>query len=91
LSAWHHLSLPACLPTSPPPTPPRLQGAPVRRDGREPMARTVELAAVLADLATAGIPLDAESIAAGVLLEAADTGACVRVRARVCACLCVCA
>ncbi|KAG1659807.1 hypothetical protein FOA52_002143 [Chlamydomonas sp. UWO 241] len=51
-----------------------LQGAPVRRDGREPMARTVELAAVLADLATAGIPLDAESIAAGVLLEAADTG-----------------
>ncbi len=51
-----------------------LHGAPLRPDGRQPMARTVELAAVLADLSAAGIPLDAEAISAGVLLEAVDYG-----------------
>lgn len=39
-----------------------------------PLERAVDLAAVLADLSAAGIPLDAEAIAAGVVVEAVEYG-----------------
>ena len=45
-----------------------------RPDGREPMARAVDLGAALADLSAAGVPLDAEAIAAGIVLEAVEAG-----------------
>lgn len=45
-----------------------------RPDRREPMARAVDLGAALADLSAAGVPLDAEAIAAGIVLEAVECG-----------------
>mmetsp|Transcript_30964 Transcript_30964/g.68597 ORF Transcript_30964/g.68597 Transcript_30964/m.68597 type:complete len:668 (+) Transcript_30964:195-2198(+) len=51
-----------------------LQAAPLRKDGRTATARAVQLAATLADLCAAGLPLDAEAIAAGIVLEAVDHG-----------------
>ena len=51
-----------------------LKGAPPRADGRLPITRVVQLAATLADLSAAGLPLDAEAISAGIVLEAADSG-----------------
>jgi hypothetical protein len=51
-----------------------LKGAPPRADGRLPSARAVQIAATLADLSAAGLPLDAEAISAGIVLEAADCG-----------------
>lgn len=51
-----------------------LQGAPVRRDGRTPVARALDIAAGLADLCGSGLPLDAESIAAAVLGDAMQLG-----------------
>ena len=50
-----------------------LQQAPARADGRMPAERAVQLASTLADLCAAGLPLDAEAIAAGVIVEVADT------------------
>ncbi|GAX72693.1 hypothetical protein CEUSTIGMA_g149.t1 [Chlamydomonas eustigma] len=45
-----------------------------RADGREPLRRAVELGVTLAELSTAGIPLDADAIAAGIVLEAVESG-----------------
>ncbi|EFJ47829.1 hypothetical protein VOLCADRAFT_60953 [Volvox carteri f. nagariensis] len=52
-----------------------LQHAPLRRDGRSPATRAVQLASTLADLCAAGLPLDAAAMCAGVVSEAADLGA----------------
>ncbi|KAL6756748.1 hypothetical protein V8C86DRAFT_3026648 [Haematococcus lacustris] len=52
----------------------RLDGLPPRPDGRSSSRRAVQLAARLAELSAAGLPLDADAIAAGVLLEAAAEG-----------------
>lgn len=43
------------------------QGTPLRRDGRPPVSRALDLAAGLADLCGGGLPLDAESIAAALV------------------------
>lgn len=51
-----------------------LQLAPPRADGRSPSGRAVQLAATLADLCAAGLPLDSDSIAAGILADAVQLG-----------------
>ncbi|KXZ53528.1 hypothetical protein GPECTOR_7g978 [Gonium pectorale] len=52
-----------------------LQACPPRADGRTPATRAVQLASSLADLVAAGLPLDADSLCAGVVAEAAALGA----------------
>ena len=49
--------------------------APTRPDGRQPLDRAVDLGATLAELSSSGVPLDAEAIAAGIVLEAVSSGA----------------
>ena len=49
-------------------------GTAMRPDGRDPQSRAVDLGVMLADLSSAGIPLDAEAIAAGIVLEAVSYG-----------------
>lgn len=49
-----------------------LSGQLLRRDGRTPAERALGLAAALADLAAAGLPLDAPCIAAGIVADAVD-------------------
>lgn len=51
-----------------------LQLCPPRADGRTPSARAVQLASTLADLCAAGLPLQSESIAAGIVAEAVFLG-----------------
>ena len=47
----------------------------LRPDGRERISRAVDLGATLAELSSTGVPLDAEAIAAGIVLEAVSCGA----------------
>jgi (p)ppGpp synthase/HD superfamily hydrolase len=49
-----------------------LAGQPPRRDGRTPAERALGLAAALADLAGAGLPVDAAIIAAAIVADAVD-------------------
>jgi hypothetical protein len=44
------------------------------RDGRDPLSRAVDLGVLLAELSSTGVPLDAEAIAAGIVLEAVSSG-----------------
>ncbi|KAK9842544.1 hypothetical protein WJX81_005255 [Elliptochloris bilobata] len=43
-------------------------------DGRSPATRALSIASTLADLASQGLPLDADSIAAGIVAEAVQRG-----------------
>ena len=50
------------------------QSPPMRADGRDPLSRAVDMGVLLAELSSTGVPLDAESISAGIVLEAVSNG-----------------